>query len=165
MNCKLTRERLREVLSYSAETGRFKWLIKPSGNVRVGAVAGCRTTTGYVLIGIDGEDYLAHRLAFFYLYGIWPSHHIDHVNGNRADNRAFNLREASTQENMQNLRASPKGSKHPLLGVSPNRKGTAFRSFIKVDGKQHYLGTHPSAELAHAAYVAAKRLHHPRGML
>lgn len=165
MNCNLTRERLREALSYSPETGHFTWLIRPAKNVKVGAIAGGRTTTGYLLIGLDGENFLAHRLAYFYMYGVWPSRHIDHVNGVRSDNRAENIREASTEENMQNLRTAPLGAKSPLLGVSPNRNGTAFRSFIKVKGKQHYLGTHPTEELAHAAYVAAKRIYHPKGML
>lgn len=161
----LTRERLHEALTYSSETGLFKWLVRPSKNVRIGAVAGCLTTSGYVLIGVDGEDFLAHRLAYFYMYGMWPAHHLDHVNGIRSDNRAVNIREASNQENMQNLRVSPAGAKHHLLGASPNRKGNAFRSFIKVNGRQIYLGTYPTAELAHVAYVQAKRVHHPRGTL
>lgn len=165
MRWKLTRERLQEVLDYDPSTGRFTWLVRPARNVRAGDIAGCLISTGYIRIGIDGEDHLAHRLAFLYVHGRWPSETIDHINGTRSDNRLSNLREASTSENMQNLRTAPLGSKCPLLGVSPNRKGTAFRAQIRVEGKKMYLGTFPTAELAHEAYVRAKRQNHPRGTL
>lgn len=165
MNCKLTHGRLLEALAYEPLTGIFTWKICPSKNVKAGQSAGCLKSNGYVLIALDKEEFLAHRLAFFYVGGVWPKLNIDHIDGVRANNAWANLREVTHAENMQNQRQSPLGAKHSLLGVSPNKNGTGFRAFIKTRNIQRYLGTFASAQAAHAAYIAAKRIDHPRGML
>jgi len=56
-------------------------------------MAGSVHSTGYVRIGVDGGKYTAHCLAWLYTHGVWPSDQIDHINGNRSDNRIANLRE------------------------------------------------------------------------
>jgi hypothetical protein len=89
---KLTAERLRKRLRYDAETGLFTRRVG-SGHAHAGDMAGSVHSTGYVRICIDGGRYTAHRLAWLYVHGVWPSGQIDHINRNRSDNRIANLRE------------------------------------------------------------------------
>jgi hypothetical protein len=89
---KLAAERLRERLRYDGGTGVFTRRVG-SGHARAGEIAGSVHSTGYVRIGIDGGKYTAHRLAWLYVHGVWPSDQIDHINRNRSDNRIANLRE------------------------------------------------------------------------
>jgi hypothetical protein len=151
---KITLERLREVLHYDAENGRFSWLVKPGSNkANVGDVAGSKHRNGYMIVAVDGCDYRAHRLAWFYVHGEWPKT-IDHVNRIKDDNRLCNLREATRTENNQN-----RTSNRPLPG-STRHKGR-WMAQIQVDGKKRYLGHFDTQQDAHRAYVLAKTELHP----
>jgi hypothetical protein len=108
------------------------------------------------------SDFLAHRLAWFYVHGVWPPVLIDHINGKRSDNRIVNLRLADWRLNMENKRRESYNSTG-LLGVKPNGKGFAAR--IGSRGVEHHLGTFRTPEEAHAAYVEAKRRLHKGGTL
>lgn len=87
----LTAERLRELLHYDPSTGEFKWRVYHGARAWPGASAGGWNQTGYVLIGIDGVKYLAHRLAWLYVHGTWPPRSLKHRNFLRYDNRLENL--------------------------------------------------------------------------
>ena len=148
---------LKRVLSYDATSGQFIWLAK-IGHSQVGELAGSRHSEGYWQVWIGGHQYMAHRLALFYVYGCWPSHDVDHINGQRDDNRLANLREVSRGQNMQNQRRPRSNNKTGFLGVVPNRK--RFAAQICVAGKTTCLGTFDTPEQAHAIYVEAKRRIH-----
>lgn len=159
----LSAERLRELFHYDPETGAFTWKVCPSLRVAAGSIAGCLQPTGYIRIKIDGQKVMAHRAAWCYMTGEWPTE-IDHRNADRSDNRFSNLRECTRALNSQNRRKASAGSKSGLLGVveSINRSGTArWVARIRVGGKTKYLGSFSSAQLAHDAYVSAKRAIHP----
>ena len=115
------------------------------------------------MISIDGRKHLAHRLAWLYVNGYCPPGDIDHINGDRAANRISNLRLATRSENLQNQSKAQKHNKTGLLGVS-HRRGK-FRAQIRVDGKKMHIGTFPTPEEAHTAYLEAKRQFHPFGTL
>ena len=88
----LTPERLRELLHYDPESGFFTWLpyVGKRGRINAGDRAGCET--GHkIYIGIDGGIYRAHRLAWLYVHGEWPSLVIDHIDGNPHNNNIKNL--------------------------------------------------------------------------
>lgn len=92
----LPRERLLEVLSYDPGTGIFHW--RP-GTRREGFVAGTIVSEGYISIGIDRRCYKAHRLAWLYFHGIWPSAVVDHIDGDTSNNRIENLRDVTHAQN------------------------------------------------------------------
>lgn len=156
---KLTYERVREVLSYEQETGIFTWLVRTGLRVRIGSVAGCiREDDGYRQIRIDGEIYLAHRLAYFWMTGKWPAETVDHMNRDRDDNRWCNLRAASYSQNNANA-ISRSSSKTGLKGVSfaPQAKRRPWAARICKNRKHKHLGYFATPEEAHAAYDRAAR--------
>lgn len=154
----------RQLLAYDADSGALTWLAKGKKRAGVGKIAGyVHRTLGYRYICIEGTRYLAHRLAWLHMTGAHPLGDIDHINGDKSDNRARNLREATRSQNMQNTYDARSGNKCGFLGVSAHGRG--WRAQIKIAGKSIKLGTFETPELAHAAYVDAKRRLHPAGML
>lgn len=160
MQNNLTPERLREVLRYEPETGIFYWKIRTSNRVKLGAEAGSRVDAdrAYIRIAVDGVLYYAHRLAWFYVYGEWPSKDVDHINGDKADNRISNLRDVARSTNMENWRNVVRNTKAGLLGVT--RDKTKYVAAIHCAGKAKRLGSFDTPEEAHKAYLDAKRKLH-----
>lgn len=154
----LTIERLRSVLDYSPDDGRFRWKVHKDTFLRPGDLASTGTNAdGYTSIRVDGVAYKAHRLAWFYVHGRWPTEQIDHINGERADNRIANLREAGRPENAKNRKRNV-NNKSGFKGVHPLNGGWAAQ--IRVNGNRHHLGTFTTPSAAAAAYrEAAQRLH------
>ncbi|MDD1625982.1 MAG: HNH endonuclease [Methylococcaceae bacterium] len=97
----LTHAELKEWLYYNCLTGIFIWL--KSFNGRAGGIAGCLNHDGYIHIKINGKSYLAHRLAWFYTYEVWPRNKLDHRDTIRHHNWIDNLREATKKQNNQNV--------------------------------------------------------------
>ncbi len=158
----LTQERLKELLSYDPESGLFVWRIARGGRMP-GSDAGT-VTNRYLIINVDRRLYRAHRLAWLYSYGSWPVADIDHIDGDRLNNRISNLRQASRSENMQNQHTARSNNRSGLLGVHYMKRGHRLRrwySKIKVGEKQKMLGYFLTPEEAHEAYLKAKKLHHP----
>lgn len=157
-------DRLREVLVYEPDTGLLRWRLTLGARAKAGDRAGSRCGHGYVAVGLDGiRSVPAHRIAWALTHGSWPSIEVDHINGDRADNRLSNLRLATTAENHQNMRRARRDNTTGVLGVS--RSGDRYRAQIQVAGRKHWLGEHATPEQAHAAYVDAKRRLHPKGTL
>ena len=95
-------ERAIEVLNYAPETGLFTWKKSLNRRIKVGAAAGLVNMYGYVAIKIDKKKILAHRLAWLFVNGRLPDKQIDHIDGDRANNRIINLREVSGSQNQRN---------------------------------------------------------------
>ena len=152
-------EEVADILKYDSESGIFTW-IKPRPKVRVGNIAGSLSADGYVRVTIYHRRYMAHRLAWLFTYGQWPPHEIDHIDGNRSNNKACNLRLSTSAENNQNISLG-KNNKSGYLGVGWLASSNAWRAQIQVSGKNKYLGLFSTAELAHAAYLEEKKKIHP----
>jgi hypothetical protein len=157
---KLTQARLHEVLRYAKTTGTFTWRVTRGAKAPAGSVAGTPHKRGYVALMVDQKLYLAHRLAWLYVYGSWPIGTIDHINGVKDDNRISNLRDVSIQANLHNQTLPYRSNVSGLRGVSFEARSNKWYARIRVAGKNLMLGYFRTAEEAHAAYVAAKKTHH-----
>lgn len=155
----LSQERLHELLDYDPETGVFKWA-KSRPGVRQGATAGSVSKKlGYIVIGVDRENYFAHRLAWLWMTGSFPSEEIDHRDGVRTNNRFSNLRSANKSENAQN-RKQMVSNKSGLTGVCWDSVNLKWLAQIMIDGQSFSLGRYTDKQDAHCAYLLAKsKLH------
>lgn len=154
----ITVDELRRLFTYDAKAGTFIRRIRMGSAYPAGQIAGSRGPRQYTSLGVNGKSYLAHRLAWLYMTGEWPSGHIDHIDGNTENNRFANLRDVSRELNLQNQKSCHKGNKSGYLGVFPNGRGWSAQ--ITVAGDQRHLGTYPTPQRAHEVYLAAKRADH-----
>jgi hypothetical protein len=162
MSNALAIERLKELLTYHPETGIFTWnRTLRGGGARLGQAAGHVSRFGYIVICIDGKKYYAHRLAIFYMTGAEPMHAVDHMDGNRSNNRIENLRDVTLQVNQQNRRRAcnrSTGRSSQFLGVSWKKEHRKWGAHIAgPDGRQKFLGYFDTELAAHESYVKAKR--------
>ena len=148
----LTAQRLRELLDYNPETGVFTRLAPTK------RVVGSTSKIGYVELWLLGSKVRAHRLAFFYMTGDWPRHEVDHINGEKGDNRWVNLRDVTRTINQENKKIAKKSNKLGILGV--HRSGHKYMAYIQTAGRNRSLGCFPTPEEAYAAYLDAKRFLH-----
>lgn len=149
----ITHSRLKELAIYDPETGHFTVRTSTNFNVRVGDKLGYLNKRGYVEITLDRKPYRAHRLAWFYVHGVWPSHTIDHRNRVRSDNRIRNLRDLEVGDNIENqgIRANNSTGQ---AGVDV-REGR-YRARIQHKGSRLYLGYFDTPEEAGEARRFAK---------
>jgi len=149
-------EYVRTHLSYNSESGVIGWC-KPTGG-RAPAVAGNIDSGGYRRIKCKGHKILAHRIAWFLHYGEWPNQPVDHINGDRLDNSASNLRLATQEQNQQNSGERKSGwrpNTSGWKGVSWNKKGQNWQAEIRHNGKHTYLGSFSDVKEAAEEYIFA----------
>lgn len=160
----LTVSTIRECLTYNPDTGAFTRAKRTAQCHQIGDRADMPAfgkLTGYLTIGLQGRKYLAHRVAWAHFYGEWPEQNIDHITGNKSDNRIVNLRDVSSKENTQNrLRTIDGKNKTSKVGVYWHAQSSRWRARIMTNKKGIHLGMFDTQEDAHAAYVAAKRIYH-----
>lgn len=150
---KLTRERLVQVLDYDKETGFFTWKVQLSARGALGKRAGT-TSYGYTAINIDGVRYFAHRLAWLYIHGSWPTKEIDHIDRNRSNNAICNLRDVSRLVNALNV--SPQNiNQSGIKGVTFCQARNNWQAQINLLGKNITLGRFDSLDEAAIAYNSA----------
>ena len=113
----ITQQELKSQLRYCRKTGLFFRKIAKIHKVKVGDIAGCKNTKGYIVISVNSKAYLAHRLAWLYVTGKFPEQVIDHINRIKHDNRWENLRDVSRNENALNVDVH-RDSKSGVKGVS-----------------------------------------------
>lgn len=142
---------LKSSLDYDPDTGVFRR--------KNGSLAGALSDSGYVRIKIKDKSYQAHRLAWLYVTGRTPAHQIDHIDGDRLNNRFSNLREANRRQNNYNSTSTPTVHSFPK-GVSRAYKSSKFRAQIKTGGRTRHLGTFDTEDDASEFYqLAAGMLH------
>ena len=148
----LTQEELKKRLYYDPGTGVFTWISAFQSQL-IGKVAG-GNHLGYIRIKIVHKMYLAHRLAFLFMTGLWPEDQVDHINHIRSDNRWRNLRECTRTQNMRNQRTY-KNNKSGFKGVTRHEINRKWQAGIKLADKQTYLGTFETKIEAAKAYNKA----------
>ena len=159
--CKIkTIDYFNRFMPYSCTSGELTWTKRPPrSRVKVGSRAGCVASDSYRVISISGTILYEHRFIWLINYGEWPDCQIDHINGDKSDNRISNLRLASVSENAEN-RCSYRNSKSGLMGASKVKGYDLWASKIVKNGNKIHLGYFKSPESAHAAYVKAKMCIH-----
>lgn len=152
----LTQQKLKNFLEYDTETGVFKWLVDKSWGSKTGKIAGSTVTRGYKVIEIDYKKYKAHRLAWLYVYGEFPTgrqKYIDHIDGDTSNNRISNLRICNSSENQRN-RSTSNNNTSGYKGVSWHKVTGKYQANIKsaITGKIEYLGLYLTPEEASKVY-------------
>jgi hypothetical protein len=145
----MKRESVLARMNYDPATGHFN-CIKAAGRRSAGQRMGYTKGDGYRLIAIAGKYHYAHRLAWLVTHGEWPPHEIDHINGDRDDNRIENLRAATRTQNMMNSATGKGWHKH----------GNRWQALIRANGKRLFLGCFDTEAQAREAYEKAAREHH-----
>lgn len=168
MKHNLTQEYLKEALTYNQYTGEWTWKERPErhfASFRAFKIWNKRYSLkktyninrkGYIDIVLNNRKYRAHRLAFLYVDGYIPENQVDHIDGNRKNNKYDNLREVNNKCNHQNCKLS-KLSKSGITGVHyyPERKKWLAR--IMIDGKTINLGAYDTKDDAAIARYLEER--------
>jgi len=145
-------DRANELLRLDAETGVLTWKSPTWRCKNALGIAGAPTSNGYIQVKLDGRPYLVHRIVWLLANGDHAGSLIDHINGDKRDNRPSNLRLASHKTNSENRRS--------CKGYSWHKGDKKFDARIKVDGVPIRLGLFDREEDARAAYLDAKRRLH-----
>lgn len=170
---KITKKVLDELLIYSEITGKLYWKHRDQHwfkddrafkiwNTRfAGKEAFTANSHGYRSGSILGVRYFSHRIIWVMVYGEWPNH-IDHINGNPADNRLDNLRSVPQKENRKNCRI-PSNNTSGIQGVSWNKLISKWTAQIKVNKVKHHLGCFSNIDEAISCRKQAELLYnfHP----
>lgn len=152
----LTQKRLKELLTYDASTGQFVWNTR-RGSTPSGTTAGRKNSFGHIQISVDAKRYLAHRLAWLYMFGNFPNSYVDHINRVPSDNRISNLRLCTRSQNNSNTGARTT-SISGIKGVDYVRG--KWRAQIASNGKKFHLGYFKTLAQAKTAYGIACLKHH-----
>jgi len=156
---------IRAAFDYSPETGILTWRPKKvrRGHERAdkifnalfaGKPTGCPNGLGYLRVLWNKQHYVAHRIIWKWVHGT-DAVMVDHINGDRSDNRIANLRNSTRSQNLANCRTSPRSG---FKGASKIKN--RWQANIRKDGVKIYLGSFKTPEDAHEAYCkAAKELH------
>lgn len=128
------------------------YLNKPAGTV---------SPRGYIQVRMGKDKFMAHRIIWAMHHNSWPSGVIDHINGDKLDNRLCNLRDTDQLHNCKNASKYNRGQNLPT-GVHLDKSGR-YRAQIQIDGKKMYLGAFGNSKSAHYAYLSEKANHNFTG--
>lgn len=151
----ITQERLKKLLHYNPDTGIFTSLCA-RGKIKSDDTLGWDSAAGYLGISIDYKFYMAHRLAWLYVYGDFPKKDIDHINHKKTDNRISNLRDVTKSQNLRNQKIRTDNTAG-ATGISWHKCAGKWRVYICVGGKQKHLGLFTDKDDAISARKAANK--------
>lgn len=168
----ITPELCRQLFDFDPNTGAFLWKRRePMAGSDANGLArwNARWTGKPAMKMLDSRGYcyarlfnrwqfFAHRVAWAIHYGKWPDMEIDHINGNKSDNRITNLREVTTAENLRN-KSLYKNSSSDISGVMQIPGSGKWRA--RIEG--HDLGSYYTKNEAIAARRAGEKIlrYHP----
>jgi len=150
----LTQSELKSILDYDPTTGIFTWIDVPKNTYLIGKQAGAIHKHGYPCITIKGSKFMAHRLAFLWMQGQFPKEYVDHIDGNRSNNKWSNLRTATMRENGQNQAIHRMGHK-PGTHLLKKKLVKPWESYIELRGKRVHIARFQTEDEAYASYLGA----------
>lgn len=147
-----------DFLTYNPHDGTFTWKVTRGKAVK-GRPAGYVSKRGYIQIGVGRRLYLAHRLAWFFTYGGWPSKNVDHRDGDPTNNAISNLRLANQMENTNNSKLG-KNNKSGYKGVCWDTRNRCWLAHLKHNYKHVLFKRFKKIGDAVEAVESARKLHH-----
>jgi hypothetical protein len=165
-------ERLKDLFCYDAQEGILRWRDRPAYTFAdlsleradaastqwasrfAGKPAGSRRGKEYVMVYFDKFHHMAHRVIWKMVYGEDPLY-IDHIDGDKGNNRIENLRNVSHSVNMKN-KSLYKSNKTGVPGVEYHERDKIWRAKIGVGGGQVQLGSYATKDEAVAARIAGQ---------
>ena len=141
----LTVDLLKETFEYNKETGDLIWKIRKRKVVK-GAIAGTIEPQGYRVIQLNAKFYKAHRLVYLMHKGYLPKT-LDHINGDRSDNRIENLRAVSAGQNQHNRKLNSNNTSG-YKGVAWDKVNKNWTTYINLEGRRIFLGYYSTPEEA-----------------
>lgn len=142
---------------FEYKDGNLYWKVKKAPHVHVGAKVGS-PAHGYETVYVDGRNWRIHRLMFLMQHGYLPKM-VDHINGNRADNRIENLRAADDFQNAHNAKLRPNNTSS-IKGVSWNTDRCKWVARVNFKRKTYQVGYFEDIELAELAVQMAREKYH-----
>ena len=140
----ITQDKLKEYFDY--KEGKLFWKKQSSSNICIGVEAGTTNKRGYVQVKIFNKRYYAHRLVFFMFYCYFPQE-VDHIDGNKTNNRIENLRSATKSQNQHNARINVNNTSG-VKGISWDKRCGKWKAQIAVNKKNYHLGRFDDFDLA-----------------
>ena len=153
----VTQARLKELFFYDPGLGLLKRIVSTSRKTKAGDVAGHTNQKGYLKVIVDKVQYQGHRLICMYVHCVWPDQ-IDHINGNKSDNRIVNLRSVTNQENHKNQKRC-KLNTSGVTGVYWHRANNKWNANIVINGVRNHIGYFKYKWDAICARKSAERRH------
>lgn len=132
---------------------------RPNAKRKVGEFADYDNKHGYLCLWIFSRIFRAHSIIWLIAFGDWPKGEIDHINGNRSDNRLQNLRDVSHQENLSNRTVLPKNNTSGISGIYLNKRDNKWVAYTRLKGRMKYLGQSLDKEEAIAILTRYKNAH------
>lgn len=151
----ITEQLVREVFYFDKEVGKLYWKKPTSKRVKKGEEIKTLDRHGYYKVGLNNKEYLVHRVVWLYVYGYYPENLIDHIDGNKLNNKIENLREANKFCNSLNSKTR-KDNTSNIRGVYFDKNNKKWYAQIK-DNKRYFLGYYDSYDEAVCARFAAEQ--------
>lgn len=158
----LTYEEAKHFFNYDQKTGIVRWTenVHNKSNAMPGDKVGGIGPVGYYCsqVRVNGrkEFVYCHRIAWLLTHKKWPDGQIDHINGNRADNRLLNLRDVPLGENRKNMK-KPKNNTSGHMGIGWDKSRNKWNVKIGVNGKTVNVGRFKELDDAIIARKAAEK--------
>lgn len=152
----ITQGELRELFHYDLENGCLIWKVARSPRIKIGTPAGYVSPYGYTQIRLNGKLWMSHRLIWMYMTGSFPLNDIDHIDGDRSNNKWGNLRDVTREENMQNRKGPDEDSLTGVLGVCFDRQSGKYRAQRTIYKRKVLNKLFNTIEEAKEAYLSFK---------
>ncbi len=145
-------------LVYQPASGSFRWKKRSGGKATRGRLAGCVNSSGYLCIKVAGKNMTAHRIAFYLVHGSLPEE-VDHIDGDKLNNSAKNLRASCKSQNQHNSKLRADNSSG-VKGVHWDSKNNLWVASVRCSGVRHNCGSYKSKfDAACAAFSMRNRMH------
>lgn len=140
----ITQDNLKEYFEY--KDGNLFWKKQPSPQIKVGDVVGTINKRGYVQVKFLCKRFYAHRLIYFMFNGYFPQE-VDHIDGNKTNNKIENLRAVTKSQNQHNARINVNNTSG-VKGISWDKRCGKWKAQIAVNKKNYHLGRFDDFDLA-----------------